>query len=122
VFQAHEPGLVRDDPAGTLAGRLGNEIEGARQLLEFAELLADEFGFERWWEDFAQWRACCGEMLRRCFAREAAAEFYRATLVLDLSAPHWRRALQAAVTAIENMIELLVMLRATLQGRGAPSR
>jgi hypothetical protein len=122
VFESHELGLIRDDRAGTVTARLGDEIEGARQLLEFAELIADEFGFECWRADVAQWRACCGQTLRRHFAQEAAAEFYRATLVRDPAAPHWRQALQAAVKAIENTIELLVTLRATLQGRGAASR
>ncbi|HWX98117.1 MAG TPA: hypothetical protein VNZ01_14845 [Solirubrobacteraceae bacterium] len=85
-------------------------------------MLTDDVGVERWMALFAQWRTCCGAMLRRYFAREAAAEFYSATRVRDHPPAPWRPALRAAVKAIEDMIELFVMLRATLQRRGGPSR
>jgi hypothetical protein len=114
-------GLIRDDHAGTLTASLGSEIEGAHQLLEFAELFVDEFGFGRWREDFAAWRSHCGGMLRANFALEAAQEFYRGTFVPNLPAAQWRQRLRANVKAIDDMIQLLVTLRATLQGRGAPS-
>jgi hypothetical protein len=122
VFQPHESGLIRDDRAGTLAVGLTRGIECARELLEFAGLVVDEFGFGRWRADLEQWRTSCGETLRTYFAREAAAEFYRATAVPNLAPAQWPPALQGNVRATADMIELLVMLRATLQGRGGPSR
>jgi hypothetical protein len=54
-------------------------------------------------------------------AREAAEEFYRATLVQYLPRAQWRQSLRGVLKAIEDMIELLVTLRATLLDRGAPS-
>jgi hypothetical protein len=114
--------LIRDDLAGTLTVGLTREIEGARELLELAGLVVDEFGSGRWQADLEQWRTSCGEMLRTYFAQEAAAEFYKGTFVREVPGPEWRQRLRASVKAVEDMIELLVTLRATLAGRGAPPR
>jgi hypothetical protein len=114
--------LIRDDLAGTLTVGLTREIDNARELLEFAGLVVDEFGFGRWRVDLEQWRTSCGEMLRTYFAQEAAAEFYRGTFVREVPGRDWRQRLRAGVKAVEDMIELLVTLRATLAGRGVASR
>lgn len=115
-------GVIRDDRAGTLTAMLTREIDAARRLLESADVLTDHIGFEHWRELFDAWRTCCGEMLRRYLALEAAEEFYKGTFVRDVPGTQWRQRLRAGVKAVEDMIELLVTLRATLQGRGAPSR
>lgn len=116
---SNRPGLVRDDRAGTLAAGLAGAIDAAHQLLLGAEALTDDIGFEAWREWFSAWRTCCGEMLRRCFEREAAAEFYGGTQIPDMTEERWREGRRAAVKAVEDMIELLATLRQTLAGRGA---
>ena len=110
--------VVRDDRAGTLTAALTTEIDAAHRLLESAGLIRDNASFEHWQDQFWVWRTRCGAKLQRGFEREAAAEFYGGTVVRSFPKERWREARRAAVKAVEDMIQLLVTLRATLQGRG----
>lgn len=110
--------VVRDDRAGTLATRLGCEIDTAHRLLDDAEMLRDDIGFERWRDRFWAWRTGCGVMLQSCFEREAAEEFYGGTRMRDFPKSHWRDGSREAAKAVQDMIQLLTMLRHTL-GRGS---
>jgi hypothetical protein len=84
------PGPISDDQTGTLANALRSEIDAAHRLLESAEVLMDEVGFERWREHFEQSRMRCGEVLRRRFVRGASEEFQGGTPVRFPSG-QWRR-------------------------------
>jgi hypothetical protein len=115
-------GPVREDPAGTLTAALSTDIHGARSLLRRAESLADDGGFARWREQFSSWRDRCGETLQSGFEREAAVEFYRATRAREvLPGDRWQDGRRATVKTVEDMVQLLVALRATLTSRGAPA-
>ncbi len=114
--------VIRDDQAGTLTTGLGREIERARLVLATAEAITGAGDFDRWRHEFWAWRTQCGATLHGGFEREAAAEFYRGTRIRDYPQAQWREARRAAVRAVEDMTQLLVTLRHTLSGQGAPKR
>jgi hypothetical protein len=114
--------VIRDDPAGTLSTGLQRQIECARQLLASAEAIESEGDSDRWREEFSSWRRRCGATLQRGFEREAAEEFYRGTRIREHPPRQWREARRTAIRAVEDMTQLLVTLRQTLSGQGAPKR
>jgi hypothetical protein len=115
------PGLVRDG-SGSLTGQLGEKIDAAHRLLDSAELLDSEAAYRGWRDRFCTWRSVCGPTLQEHFEREAADEFYGGTLIRELPSKRWREEARAAVKTVEDMVQLLGTLQATLIGRGGGSR
>lgn len=116
--------VVRDDRDGTLTAALTSEIERAHELRERAELAEHALALEGWRAEFLTWRGQCGETLRTGFGADAAREFSVGTTTKAISAERWREGRTEAIKTLEDMIQLLTMLRHTLvgQGRGAQGR
>jgi hypothetical protein len=119
---ANEPGLIRDDRAGTLSAHLQREIDIARRLQKGVKLITRDRDVQRWEEAFSRWRKQCGELLRDEFEREAADEFYRGTALPAFQPTRWEEARRVTEKSMAEMIELLVTLRHTLgrHDRAAP--
>jgi len=113
--------VIRDDRAGTLTGELSAAIDAANGLLERGELLDDDCGYVCWLYQFAEWRERCGDLLRRRFEQEAAAEFYGGTVIHRFPKERWREGRREGLGALGDMIQLLVTLRNTLGAGGIAS-
>ena len=114
--------VVRDDRNGTLTAALAAEIESAHDLRERAELAEDGLALGRWRAEFVTWRAQCSATLRTGFGSDATREFLTGTAIKKVSAEHWREGRREGVKALDDMIQLLTMLRHTLTGQGGTGR
>lgn len=114
--------VVRDDRNGTLTAALTSAIERAHDLRERAELAEDGLALGRWRGEFVIWRAQCSATLRSGFGSDATREFLTGTAVKKVSAERWREGRREAVKVLDDMVQLLTMLRHTLVGQGGPAR
>jgi hypothetical protein len=112
-------------PRRQWTARLRLHLDHARELADDGAFVGSHTGFEAWRERQEDWRDATAQTLGGLFEREALAEFHYATLPPPAppAAPErWRQALYDDLRRIDNAIELLAGLQATLCEGGAPAR
>ncbi len=105
--------MVRRDPSGVTGMALEDSVRQGRDLVVWCAGVGDEASFECWRGARLRWARRTSRILCARFEAETVEEFLRANTT---SGTAWERLQRADLRAMENAIELLVLLGSTLRG------
>jgi len=105
--------MVRRDASGVTEMALENSVRQGRELVVWCDAVCDQASFECWRGARLRWTRRTARILSEQFDAETVEEFLRANAT---SGAAWERLQRADLRAMENAIELLVLLGSTLRG------
>lgn len=105
--------MVRRDASGVTEIALEESVRQGRDLVVWCAAVSDEASFEWWRGARLRWARRTARILCGRFDAETVEEFMRANTT---SGAAWERQRAADLRAMENAIELLVLLSSTLRG------
>jgi hypothetical protein len=105
--------MVRRDASGVTEMALKDAVRQGRALVVWCAAVSDESSFECWRGARLRWTRRTCRILCEQFDAETVEEFLRADTTA--TAP-WERSQRADLRAMENAIELLVLLSSTMRG------
>jgi hypothetical protein len=107
---------MKDDRAGSLRSALSSHADRGRRLLRAGGLISSNAEFETWRFERRSWRVLGARTVAAEFEQEAIYEFLLVTSEAGRGAD-WEQALAAELRGLRNGVELLELLRSTLELR-----